>query len=193
MNKIISSTLLIVFFLVGCQPTPPAPTPTPISTLPSLQHQDTATWQVRVEKMVTFSQPNWIRCTNCNVDDPNDKLNLPAGGSFLVLTINVINKSTFTSSASPFSFGITMASSPQDCARTGDTMELCAVEGIKLGGKMYVPKGNGMFPFMKAFKIDPNTPAGETVEIYFVIKTGKKVATFQFLSLPPIDVSALNP
>jgi hypothetical protein len=183
-NRIIA-TSMAVLILAGCAPATPTQT--------EQQKQDAADWDVRVDKIVVTDDPNWIRCSNCSADNAQDTLYLPAGSSFLILTATIVNKSEFTAQVTPFGFGISMASGSQDCARTNETDNFCAVEGYKLGDKLYVPIGNGLFPFMGHFKIAPNAPAGESVEIYFVIKNGAKAATFQFLSLPPVDIEKLNP
>lgn len=183
--NLVAAISIIVLSLAGCAPATPTQT--------EQQKQDAAIWEIRVEKIVVTDDPNWIRCSSCSADNPQDTLYLPAGSSFLILTANIVNKSEFTTQVTPFGFGISMASGGQDCARTNDTDNFCAVEGYKLGDKLYVPIGNGLFSFMSHFKIAPNAPAGESVDIYFVIKNGAKAATFQFLSLPPIDIEKLNP
>ena len=184
-KNLVIAISIAVLILAGCSPATPTQTPQ--------QKQDAADWEVRVEKIVVTKDPNWIRCSSCSADNSQDTMYLPVGSSFLILTANIVDKSVDTIQVTPFGFGISMASGGQDCARTNTTDNFCAVEGYKLGDKLYVAIGNGLFPFMSNFTIDPNAPAGESVDIYFVVKDGAKAATFQFQSLPPIDISKLNP
>jgi len=189
--------LIVVFSIVflsiaGCQTATPEPTPTPAPTL-TVQQQFAADWNVSAEKMVEVHDQNWLRCTDCSADNQQNNLNIPNGYSILVITVRIINKSTLTNQISPMSIGISLSSKDQDCGRLGVGEPLCSLEGYKIGNQLYVPKGDGMFPFMSHFNIDPNAPDGELVDIYFIVQTGAKVASLHFVDLPPIDVNSLNP